>query len=865
MSRNDKEKLEADVHQALHLWHDVNCDETPLSYLLSVKRKLREGASNIHQATNEVLHEALKVLETEAEKGAKVLRLRFLDEMIVREVARKFDVEEPTMYRWQKLAIERLAKIVQGQENLLRDQQWATLASRLEPLTYDQLIGVEDYLSQLLNLLNSPESPWLIAIEGLGGLGKTSLADALSRRVINEGLFDDFGWISAKQLTFNLGRGIRPVATSSMTEADLVEKLVAQLMLDVPRPDSLLTQEARALLRSRLKQSRHLIVIDNLETVTDIESLLPTLRDLANPSKFLLTSRERLPYESGVFHFHLPELTEDNALRLVRHEANLHGLSDLAQAGDEALKQIFEIVGGNPLALRLVVGQAHIHGLKTILSDLIAARGEKVETLYAFLYRRAWDHMDEAARQVWLAMLLVPEHGGSLEYLANITGLDLAEVVNALNNLVRRNLVDSIGDLTERCYTIHHLTRTFLHGLIGWLVPSSSSLTDYLAIFRDHILRSIEYRVANIQRSEGLLSPDEQAHALHSLNYAFKLPEAWPTTRAVLLAMAPKMEQAGQHGEWITYLKQGIHQSQTLDDHETMAELHFQLGILYELQGNYDQARSQFEASEARSANLKARALNRLGYVARRCRQFEEATQFIGKALDLLEEHDIERAYSYLVLGTIALDKRAWEEAVKHFQQSLDLWKQANNRRMMALSLSNLGAAWRPLTKYQEAIEVYQQATTLFEEIGDPINQAVAQMNLGNVYLDLQKPDESLKLFGTAERVFRQAQEPLRLAKVYNNIGEAYRQMQQWAKAMETFELSIEHCQKIGNFVSLVNALDGLGLVYLSQGEFSKAESTFKRALNELAQFKHDPRYEDLYEMLIKHLQEAATGESGVA
>ncbi len=59
-------------------------------------------------------------------------------------------------------------------------------------------------------------------------------------------------------------------------------------------------------------------------------------------------------------------------------------------------------------------------------------------------------------------MPLVTEQGGDLTYLAALTGLDTAHLSDALDRLVGLNLVDSKGDLNERRYTIHNLTRTFL-------------------------------------------------------------------------------------------------------------------------------------------------------------------------------------------------------------------------------------------------------------------------------------------------------------------------------------------------------------------------------------------------------------------
>jgi hypothetical protein len=455
-------KFQADVYHALKAWHQAGTEPSPLAHLQLFRDAQFEDGSNDRETTNKILLKGLADLAVDHQAEANLLRKRFLDGSAMHVVANQLNMSEANAYRRQKAALRQLAILLQAGEARARQQRLQRLEKRLAPPTYVQLIGVEACLADLLDLLIAPRPPWLVSIEGLGGIGKTSLADALSRRIIRQGFFSDFGWVSARQQVLNLGGGIKPVAVPALTAEDLVEKLAAQLMPAAAPSAPLSFEEALTTLRTRLKQTPHLIVIDNLETIADLESLLPTLRNLVEPTKFLLTSRKSLYHESGVYHFTLPGLSETHALRLIRHEAELHNLPHLQQASDADLRKIFDLAGGNPLALRLVVGQTHMHALDVVLDDLASARGQTVETLYTFIYRRAWDALPEPAGQVFLAMPLVTNQGGSLAYLADLVDLAPGQIRDALDQLVALNLVNSTGDLAERRYTIHNLTRTFL-------------------------------------------------------------------------------------------------------------------------------------------------------------------------------------------------------------------------------------------------------------------------------------------------------------------------------------------------------------------------------------------------------------------
>ena len=87
---------------------------------------------------------------------------------------------------------------------------------------------------------------------------------------------------------------------------------------------------------------------------------------------------------------------------------------------------------GNPLALRLVVGQTHVYALDQVLANLRAAQGQRAEQLYQYIYWQAWHNLEPTAQQTLLLMPLVTESGGDLAYLAEMaTELDASRLLVA--------------------------------------------------------------------------------------------------------------------------------------------------------------------------------------------------------------------------------------------------------------------------------------------------------------------------------------------------------------------------------------------------------------------------------------------------
>ena len=387
------------------------------------------------------------------------------------------------------------------------------------------------------------------------------------------------------------------------------------------------------------------------------------------------------------------------------------------------------------------------------------------------------------------------------------------------------------------------------------------TMTEYPSIFRGYIVRSAQHILARVRQAGYILPDDDREQALHTLSYALKLPEAWPDTRALLLEMAPKMEQAGYRDEWMPYLEQGIEQSQMWDDAPAAAELHLQLGLLYQLRSKYDQARTHLEISADTFARVnepsrQAQALNRLAYVVRVQRRFEEATRLVAAAHQLLEPDDEEWAFGYYVLSLVALDSRDWQQAVDFSRRAFGLWEQAVNRRMMGRSLLCRGVALQELKRYPEAIRIDEQAIALFERSRDKYLKAIAQMNLGIVYKNLEQPQQAITFYLKAEKVFRQVQDRYHLGLVTHNMGLSYRKLGHWVQAKMAYQQSTAIKQELGQIALLVDDMDGLGLVYLAEGNLIKALEIFQEAKTWLAQIEDDVYYDNLFEMVSGHLQE---------
>ena len=284
-----------------------------------------------------------------------------------------------------------------------------------------------------------PEKCRLVAILGIGGVGKTALAATLATKVKAEKTFDQVLWYSllnAPPLSDLLPNILRALAYPHLP--DMPHELDQQLQ-------SLLTH---------LRQQRCLLVLDNLESILEegtqtgtyrrryenFDQLLRAVSEHAHQSCLLLTSRER-PHSLT----HLER--ETNQVRSLQ----LGGLSTpasqqlLGQHGlmmqDKHYVSLIEHYDGHPLALNLAaetIGVLYLGDVAAFLAEetlVFADIRDVLDQQYARLSPLALEIL------TWLA---IEREAISVHDLGeNLLGpLDRAAYLEAIRSLEHRSLLE---------------------------------------------------------------------------------------------------------------------------------------------------------------------------------------------------------------------------------------------------------------------------------------------------------------------------------------------------------------------------------------------------------------------------------------
>jgi serine phosphatase RsbU (regulator of sigma subunit) len=172
-----------------------------------------------------------------------------------------------------------------------------------------------------------------------------------------------------------------------------------------------------------------------------------------------------------------------------------------------------------------------------------------------------------------------------------------------------------------------------------------------------------------------------------------------------------------------------------------------------------------------------------------------------------------------------------YSKSLENFQQSLDSYKQANNKKGIAESSMSLGLAYFYFGDYVRSIQLLTESLKLNEEINDKHGMAKSLSNIGIVTGEQNDFEESLENFNKSLLIFNELNDLNSKASILNNIGSVYLKMQQFYKAIEAYSEAREINEKIGNINGLSNSIVNLGSAYASKGDLEKGLAYFIESL----------------------------------
>ena len=285
------------------------------------------------------------------------------------------------------------------------------------------------------HLLRLARSGHTVAIDGMGGVGKTALAVHVAHLLTSE--FPD------SQLYVDL-HGFTP-GRAPVPPAEALLALLRALGVPGGRiPED--PEERSGLGRSELARQRALVVLDNAADADHVRTLLPG----AGRNTTLITSRRRLVDLDGVEPLSLAPLNPADAAELF-----LTALGPGTEAAPQTVADLMRRYGGLPLAIRVAAARLR-HRPTWSVADLLDSPPPSDEAGLSKVIDASLARLSGAQRRMFRLLGVFPGAVIGPHAAAALAGLPAAEGRVLLDNLVDANLLE---EPSAQRYRFHDLIR----------------------------------------------------------------------------------------------------------------------------------------------------------------------------------------------------------------------------------------------------------------------------------------------------------------------------------------------------------------------------------------------------------------------
>jgi tetratricopeptide (TPR) repeat protein len=644
----------------------------------------------------------------------------------------------------------------------------------------------------------------VVVIEGMGGVGKTSLAVHIAHQLAPDypdgQYFIDLNGFGPSQATTAPAEALSQLLRAAGVPSELVP-------LALP--------ERIAMWRSHLAGKRAILLLDNARDAPQIKPLLPGGPDVL----IIVTSRVKLSSLAGAVPIPLDALAQEDSIALFRRIVGVHR----AAAEPDAVADAVRSCGYLPLAIQLAASRLRsrpswsVNYLVEQLRDasdrarLLSDGEQNAFDVIAWSYQQ----LPEQAKKVMRLGAWHPGGDFDVAAAAALTGLQPPVTKTRLEELFEANLVEQPS---PGRYRIHDLIRETCRRY---------SAKDTIAEIGRARRRLLDYYLS-ISRSccaliaKGLVRTDDSLGALPDPELAIEdSGSAVSILDLEYQNIVGVMHMADEYGfsdyVW-TYC-------------DILSPYFSTLNFPDELEPSFEAAL----ASARTSGNPRAlvSAFTNLAMYAKVRSGYPLAHTRLLAALDAGQRLDDPEILGWILNEVALLETRGGDfaKAETYLRLALENAQAAGNLSLIVAISCNLGYFSLESGRFAEAIEIFEQTLRL-DCVPTP-TRFIILANLAVAHLLSGEPRSSLSLFQRSLEIAEEIGDRPAQAQIKAAYSNALRAVGDFAAALALVQEALEAGRNLGNYEIEGLALNALGNLYICTEEYGAADHVFSQALSQ--------------------------------
>lgn len=709
----------------------------------------------------------------------------------------------------------------------------------------------------------------ILLIRGVGGAGKTTLMHYLSAWWQTTALVDQIFYFGYDEHAWTAAQIVDSIAQRLFSRANYYKRVFRDL-----NPDA-----QRSMLIRRLRTQRHLLILDNLESITGqhlaIQHTLTSqeqaylrqfLTDLV-PGKTLIVLSSRGREEWLISSSALApgfDTLDVYTLRGLDNEAQTHLADAILHAQDitdyymhdhmrQGVQAILRLLDGYPLAMEVILSQLSEHTPAEMLTILQTGTTQLEEPNSTHTVTNMPDTQTTDDETTSKQLIL-----HCVEYCRSNLSPDLREVLASLipfTSVVNQDLADIyvayllnqpavahlpwhrwrevIRDITDKGLLQQHPDFSgmlHIHPLFGYFLDTCD-LSDEKRTAIEEAFRQL-YDEFGKDIAEQLQSKqvDDKKHALEHIHLEYD-----NLLTALTCALDNQTSITHTYSALFLYLK-------------TMQDYHHALTISEMVKdriASYPEEKKRNRAGRELIAVLDDIAMCHflLSNFDSARDHYQQELEQITKLDDIDEpERDYMSAQVYHHLGQVAQSKRQWAQAESYYLQALKHFIDLDNRYEQAGTYHQLGKVAQEQQQWVQAESCFQQALRIFIEFHDRHSQAWTLHQLG-IVKQAQRQWARAEAFHQQElQILIEFNDHYEQANTYHKLGIIAQEQKQWDQARAYYQQALSIFTQFNDRDNQARIYHQLGILAQAQRKWAEAKEHYQQALKIFAELNN--RYE---------------------
>jgi tetratricopeptide (TPR) repeat protein len=263
-----------------------------------------------------------------------------------------------------------------------------------------------------------------------------------------------------------------------------------------------------------------------------------------------------------------------------------------------------------------------------------------------------------------------------------------------------------------------------------------------------------------------------------------------------------------------------------------------QLCLLYEMQGEYEEARRL--AREMIPIRISTNEISKipssyliLGNILQLNGKYDSAIFYFNKALTLYEDNQNAngKAKVFNNIGNVHYYLGNYDTAIQYYLKSLQIKAEQNDTVAQSKTLNNIAAIYYQTGNLSKSLQYYRNCMSLLLSMGHEPHLAIGYGNIGLVFYDMKKYDSAMQYYSKALELYRKHKMVKGIAATLTNIGLLKCDLHQYQEALSDFESALALNREINDESETALTLQHMAGTYLA---INRTDQALRYALQSL-------------------------------